>query len=326
MRAMFCPMLKCWKMYALHESNPQKNDPEAIEQVKIAVTGGTLETTAPDSGQAVYSEDCTGFITGGTFNGKPPAAEFIVPGSGLQLDEEGNLVAVSAQLVPNADKVVNGVYVYDVASGKEITEADLLALMGMNVDVEKSGYTIKVNTASLAALNKAIAAADISADYSFEFRAEKDEDAALPSSGVDPLVLKVKLVDSSAIPEPVDKVTVTFETGTGSSFTQEVEPGSRLTRPADPTYDGWKFVGWFKAKASDGSVSGEWNFDKDVVTADMTLYGGWVKASSTTNAQKPQNGLPQTGDTSAIGMVALGVAGAAAVVAGVIVAKRRKSE
>lgn len=182
MRAMFCPMLKCWKMYALHESNPQKNDPEAIEQVKIAVTGGTLETTAPDSGQAVYSEDCTGFITGGTFNGKPPAAEFIVPGSGLQLDEEGNLVAVSAQLVPNADKVVNGVYVYDVASGKEITEADLLALMGMNVDVEKSGYTIKVNTASLAALNKAIAAADISADYSFEFRAEKDEDAALPSS------------------------------------------------------------------------------------------------------------------------------------------------
>ena len=273
MRAMFCPMLKCWKMYALHESNPQKNDPEAIEQVKIAVTGGTLETTAPDSGQAVYSEDCTGFITGGTFNGKPPAAEFIVPGSGLQLDEEGNLVAVSAQLVPNADKVVNGVYVYDVASGKEITEADLLALMGMNVDVEKSGYTIKVNTASLAALNKAIAAADISADYSFEFRAEKDEDAALPSSGVDPLVLKVKLVDSSAIPEPVDKVTVTFETGTGSSFTQEVEPGSRLTRPADPTYDGWKFVGWFKAKASDGSVSGEWNFDKDVVTADMTLYG-----------------------------------------------------
>ena len=45
---MFCPMLKCWKMYALHESNPQKNDPEAIEQVKIAVTGGTLETTAPD--------------------------------------------------------------------------------------------------------------------------------------------------------------------------------------------------------------------------------------------------------------------------------------
>ena len=73
-------------------------------------------------------------------------------------------------------------------------------------------------------------------------------------------------------------------------------------------------------------MSGEWNFDKDVVTADMTLYGGWVKASSTTNAQKPQNGLPQTGDTSAIGMVALGVAGAVAVVAGVIVAKRRKSE
>lgn len=265
-------------------------------------------------------------ISGGTFVGEPPAAGFIVSGSGLQLDKDGNLVAVSAQLVPNADKVVDGVYVYDVASGKEITEADLLALMGMNVDVEKSGYAIKVDTANLAALNKAIAAADTSAEFSFEFSAEKEADASQASSGVAPFTLKVKLVDSGVAPEPVDKVTVTFETGAGSSFTQEVEPGSKLTRPADPTYKGWKFVGWFKVKASDGSVSGEWNFDKDVVTADMTLYGGWVKASSTTNAQKPQNGLPQTGDTSAIGMVALGVAGAAAVVAGVIVAKRRKSE
>ena len=38
---------------ALHESNPQKNDSEAIEQVKIAVTGGALETSAPDAAQAV---------------------------------------------------------------------------------------------------------------------------------------------------------------------------------------------------------------------------------------------------------------------------------
>ena len=62
------------------------------------------------------------------------------------------MVAVSAQLVPNADKVVDGVYVVTMlASGKEITEADLLALMGMNVDVQKSGYTIKVDAANLAA-------------------------------------------------------------------------------------------------------------------------------------------------------------------------------
>lgn len=109
-----------------------------------------------------------------------------------------------------------------------------------------------MDTANLAALNKAIAAADTSAEFSFEFSAEKEADASQASSGVAPFTLKVKLVDSGVAPEPVDKVTVTFETGAGSSFTQEVEPGSKLTRPADPTYKGWKFVGWFKVKASDG--------------------------------------------------------------------------
>ena len=56
---------------ALYQSNPQKNDAAAVAKVKLAVSGGTF--SAINGGTAsVYSENCTGFITGGTFT---PAAD-----------------------------------------------------------------------------------------------------------------------------------------------------------------------------------------------------------------------------------------------------------
>ncbi len=172
--------------------------------ISLDIQGGTFESEkgatvlyfAKEGESTTVSRDIA--IAGGTFVGEPPAAEFIVAGVGLQLDKDGNMVAVSAQLVPNADKVVDGVYVYDVASGKEITEADLLALMGMNVDVEKSGYTIKVDAANLAALNKAIGAKDTSATFDFAYTAVKDGAQVLADGdAVDSVTVTVKLTDSS---------------------------------------------------------------------------------------------------------------------------------
>ena len=172
--------------------------------IALDIQSGTLESKngvtvlyyAKEGEETEANRDIA--ISGGTFVGEPPADEFIVPGVGLQLDKDGNMVAVSAQLVPNADKVVDGVYVYDVASGKEITEADLLALMGMNVDVEKSGYTIKVDAANLAALNKAIGAKDTSATFDFAYTAVKDGAQVLADGdAVDSVTVTVKLTDSS---------------------------------------------------------------------------------------------------------------------------------
>lgn len=172
--------------------------------ISLDIQGGTFESEkgatvlyfAKEGESTTVSRDIT--ISGGTFVGEPPAAEFIVAGVGLQLDKDGNLVAVSAQLVPNADKVVDGVFTYDVASGKKITEADLLALVGMNVDAEKSGYTIKVDTANLAALNKAIGAKDMSATFDFAYTAVKDGAQVLADGdAVDPVTVTVKLTDSS---------------------------------------------------------------------------------------------------------------------------------
>lgn len=55
---------------ALYESNPQKNSDEDIAKVQLKVTGGVFN--AINGGAvAVYSEDCTGFISGGEFNIEP---------------------------------------------------------------------------------------------------------------------------------------------------------------------------------------------------------------------------------------------------------------
>ena len=101
----------------------------------------------------------------------------------------------------------------------------------------------------------------------------------------------------------------------------EVESGETVAKPADPTCDGWTFLGWFT--------------DTAPVTSDMTLYAKWQQNEAvdpgtddpaTTPADPAaENGeqaadeaaasdeqkLPQTGDNT------MAVAGGVAAVAGV---------
>ena len=115
--------------------------------------------------------------------------------------------------------------------------------------------------------------------------------------------------------------TVTFESGAGKPVAVVVKDGALLEEPAAPTLKGWKFLGWFKVKNADGTVAEKWDFAKDAVTADTTLYGGWVKDEPAKPAAKPTNKLPKTGDTSMLPMIAVGISGVAALAAA---SKRRK--
>ena len=68
--------------------------------------------------------------------------------------------------------------------------------------------------------------------------------------------------------------TVSFDTKNGGEIDPvEVEEGGLLTKPADPTREGYTFAGWYK----DSSLSFPWNFSKDTVNEDTTLYAGWKK-------------------------------------------------
>ncbi len=250
-------------------------------------------------------------ISGGTFIGEAPAPEFIVPGTGLQLDEHGNLAAVSAQLVPVADKVVDGVHVYDVKNGM-VDEAYLLSLMGMNVDIEKSGYKLAVDPTNLDALNEAISARDADATFDFVYTASKESDDAVDSvqaDVVDPVTVTVKLTDSSTVPG-----------GDGDEDEGEgQEEGDASTDK--PSTDGDKLPATGDAA---GQVAGA---AAAAGLAAMAAVGGEGQEEGDASTDKPSTDgdkLPATGDAAGQVAGAAAAAGLAAMAAVGAMAVRRK--
>ena len=73
------------------------------------------------------------------------------------------------------------------------------------------------------------------------------------------------------------KYTVTFDSKGGSTITsQEVKKGNKVTKPADPTKDGYTFGGWY----SDSYYINEYSFNSKV-TKDLTLYAKWNEIPKT---------------------------------------------
>ena len=77
--------------------------------------------------------------------------------------------------------------------------------------------------------------------------------------------------------ESTPSFTVTFDmngkTGTAPAAISVPYHTTITTKPNDPTVDGYTFWGWYK----DAACTVEWDFAKDVVTSDITLYANWYK-------------------------------------------------
>lgn len=68
--------------------------------------------------------------------------------------------------------------------------------------------------------------------------------------------------------------TVAFDTRGGSTVPSAMTAQNKtMAAPADPERSGYTFAGWYK----DADCTQAWDFSKDVVTADMTLYAKWTK-------------------------------------------------
>jgi uncharacterized repeat protein (TIGR02543 family) len=67
--------------------------------------------------------------------------------------------------------------------------------------------------------------------------------------------------------------TVTFDAnGHGTAPTQQKTTyGGKITEPAAPTAENYYFQGWFK----ESTCENIWDFDSDIVTANITLYAKW---------------------------------------------------
>ena len=101
--------------------------------------------------------------------------------------------------------------------------------------------------------------------------------------------------------------TVNFDANGGSAVSaQTIEEGGKATKPADPTKEGFDFVGW----TFEGT---EWNFD-NTVNGDMTLVAVWTEKEVTPPAgdnggdditDPDENDNPQTGDSGMIAVLAV---------------------
>ncbi len=67
--------------------------------------------------------------------------------------------------------------------------------------------------------------------------------------------------------------TVRFESNGGTKVEDVIAVyGETIPRPADPQREGKSFAGWHK----DIDCTQEWDFEKDTVTGNMTLYAKWT--------------------------------------------------
>ncbi|MFF2179475.1 InlB B-repeat-containing protein [Lysinibacillus sp. NPDC058147] len=73
---------------------------------------------------------------------------------------------------------------------------------------------------------------------------------------------------------PETSYTITFDSNGGSEVaSEEVKEGEQVKTPTVPTKAGYAFAGWYKDK----ELSEAWDFAKDVVTKNVTLYAKWTK-------------------------------------------------
>ena len=71
----------------------------------------------------------------------------------------------------------------------------------------------------------------------------------------------------------LNQYTVSFDSNGGSTVSPitGVNHGSIITKPADPAKSGYIFGGWFKEE----TLTNQWNFSTDTVTANTILYAQW---------------------------------------------------
>ena len=85
--------------------------------------------------------------------------------------------------------------------------------------------------------------------------------------------------------------TVTFNSNGGSSISNQlVQEGQFATIPNMPTKDGFIFVGWYTSE----DLTNRYNFLKNPVTSDITLWAKWNEVNSEIdeNADSDSDGLP----------------------------------
>ena len=112
---------------AFYESNPQNNAAEDLAKINIAVKGGEFKAINGGT-NAVYSQNKTGFISGGYFTSKP-AKEYIATGYYVVAsDKAGYSCMISGTAPTKAEVIVNDKTAVTVPTNENLTNADKTAI------------------------------------------------------------------------------------------------------------------------------------------------------------------------------------------------------
>lgn len=80
-----------------------------------------------------------------------------------------------------------------------------------------------------------------------------------------------------------DMCTVRFIANGAVVDTQTVPRGSKLTRPDAPEREGYQLSGWYR----DAALTQPWDFDRDTVTVNTTLYAAYEPIESNPTSLSP---------------------------------------
>ncbi len=116
---------------------------------------------------------------------------------------------------------------------------------------EEISYTIENRTEKLAELSAKLHAN--TAEYTYTWSAELPAELPLADATYTEVATKVSY-------------TVTFD----GENAQQIEYGVTVTKPEDPTKEGFAFGGWYNGEVA-------WNFETDTVTSDVNLTSKWTE-------------------------------------------------
>ncbi len=100
-----------------------------------------------------------------------------------------------------------------------------------------------------------------------------------------------KLYKNLYIGSNEDSVTVKFDLQNHGEEIDDliIEKGQKIQKPTEPVAEGYTFGGWFKELECQTA----WDFDKDIVTEDTTLYAKWSYLGDTSAGDIPESGAPE---------------------------------
>ena len=97
--------------------------------------------------------------------------------------------------------------------------------------------------------------------------------------------------------DSVERFTVSFDAnyeGAAALQSQPVVKNAKASKPADPERSGYEFDNWYKESA----CTNVFNFNSELITADITLYAKWYKVSTVTYNPNYEGAQNQTAQTS----------------------------